>query len=91
MSESKKEQLNVFSASFKEGVDFYYNDEGLMVLTEKYLLKRGHCCHSDCVHCPYKEDEKGDASIPFELRGESSVEEDETWHEYYDYDPDEES
>ncbi|MBK7992325.1 MAG: hypothetical protein IPK14_02600 [Blastocatellia bacterium] len=24
-----------------------------MVLTDKYLLKRGYCCESGCRHCPY--------------------------------------
>lgn len=37
----------------KEGEDFYFNDEGLMVLTGHYLLKRGYCCQTGCKHCPY--------------------------------------
>jgi len=36
-----------------EGEDFYYNEEGLMVLTEKYHLERGYCCGNGCRHCPY--------------------------------------
>lgn len=36
-----------------EGVDFYYNEEGLLVLTEKYHLERGACCGNGCRHCPY--------------------------------------
>ena len=36
-----------------EGIDFYYNEEGLMVLTATYLLKRGYCCGNGCKHCPY--------------------------------------
>ena len=36
-----------------EGEDFYYNEYGLMVLTELFLLKRGKCCRSRCKHCPY--------------------------------------
>ena len=36
-----------------EGEDFYYNEEGLMVLTEKYHLERGYCCGNGCSHCPY--------------------------------------
>jgi len=39
--------------SFIEGVDFYYNEQGLVVLTEKYHLDRGHCCGNGCRHCPY--------------------------------------
>jgi len=33
--------------------DFYYSDEGYKVFTEKYHLKRGHCCENACRHCPY--------------------------------------
>lgn len=36
-----------------EGKDFYMNDQGFMVFTEHYHLKRGHCCESGCLHCPY--------------------------------------
>ncbi|HVU54003.1 MAG TPA: DUF5522 domain-containing protein [Puia sp.] len=38
---------------FREGEEFYYNKEGLMVLTEKYHLERGYCCGNGCKHCPY--------------------------------------
>lgn len=37
-----------------EGVDFYFNEQGLMVLTEKYHLERGYCCGNGCRHCPYQ-------------------------------------
>jgi hypothetical protein len=38
-----------------EGVekDFYW-ENGLMVFTKSYHLKRGYCCGSGCRHCPYK-------------------------------------
>lgn len=36
-----------------EGVDFYYNEEGFIVLTEKYHLEKGVCCGNGCRHCPY--------------------------------------
>ena len=35
-----------------EGIDFYFED-GLMVLTEKFLRERGYCCENGCRHCPY--------------------------------------
>ena len=38
--------------TFVEGLDFYF-DEGMMVLTRKYLLDRGTCCDSGCRHCPF--------------------------------------
>jgi len=45
-----------------EGEDYYYNSDGLLVLTEKYLRERGHCCKNGCRHCPYgyrkEEDER---------------------------------
>jgi hypothetical protein len=52
----------------KEGEDFYFDEEGLMVLTEKYLKKRGHCCQSGCRHCPYGFTEKVDPNYPAELQ-----------------------
>lgn len=37
-----------------EGEDYYYNEEGYIVLTEKYHLKKGYCCGNGCRHCPYQ-------------------------------------
>jgi hypothetical protein len=36
-----------------EGEDFYYNEEGYFVFTEKYHLEKGFCCGNGCKHCPY--------------------------------------
>lgn len=36
-----------------EPEDYYLDENGLMVFTEKYHLKRGYCCQSGCRHCPY--------------------------------------
>lgn len=33
--------------------DYYLSDEGYIIFTEKYHLKRGYCCKSGCKHCPY--------------------------------------
>jgi len=33
--------------------DFYRSEEGYIVFTQKYHLKRGYCCKSGCKHCPY--------------------------------------
>lgn len=49
-----------------EGEDFYFNDEGLMVLTRAYLLRRGYCCGNGCRHCPYgnsPEDRAGERRV----------------------------
>ncbi len=35
-----------------EGTDYYF-ENGLMVLTEKFLRDRGYCCDNGCRHCPY--------------------------------------
>ncbi|WP_373493463.1 DUF5522 domain-containing protein [Aquiflexum sp.] len=35
--------------------DYYINENGLMVFTAQYHLRRGYCCESGCKHCPYKE------------------------------------
>jgi hypothetical protein len=37
-----------------EGEDFYYNEVGYMVLTQKYHLQKGSCCGNGCKHCPYE-------------------------------------
>lgn len=41
------------NAPLVEGVDYYFNEDGLMVFTKHYLIKRGYCCESGCKHCPY--------------------------------------
>jgi hypothetical protein len=38
--------------------EYYINEDGYIVFTEKYHLKRGHCCKSGCKHCPYGFDKK---------------------------------
>lgn len=36
-----------------EPEDFYY-ENGFMVFTAAYHLKRGSCCNSGCRHCPFR-------------------------------------
>ena len=36
-----------------EKEDYYLSEEGYIVFTEAYHLKRGYCCQSGCRHCPY--------------------------------------
>jgi hypothetical protein len=50
-----------------EGIDFNYDENGLMILTRDYLLKRGRCCQSGCQNCPYGYGEKVDPSVPAEF------------------------
>ncbi len=37
-----------------EGRDYYFNEDGLMVMTAEYHLRRGYCCGSGCKHCPWR-------------------------------------
>jgi hypothetical protein len=46
--------------------DFYF-ENGLMVLTERYHLKRGSCCGNGCRHCPYDH-----VNVPGRAQGEST-------------------
>jgi hypothetical protein len=45
--------------------DFYY-DNGLLVFTAAYHLKRGYCCGNGCRHCPYDQ-----VNVPRDQRPDS--------------------
>ena len=32
----------------------FYTENGFLVFTAAYHLKRGYCCNSGCRHCPYQ-------------------------------------
>lgn len=36
-----------------EKEDFYWDENGLMVFTREYHLKRGYCCKNGCKNCPW--------------------------------------
>lgn len=36
-----------------DDTEYFYFENGLMIFTEKYHLRRGYCCQSGCRHCPY--------------------------------------
>lgn len=55
----------MMDAELKEGEDFYYNEHGYFVFTEKYHLKKGYCCGNGCKHCPYNF-----VSVPEPMRSE---------------------
>jgi hypothetical protein len=46
--------------------DYYINDDGLLVFTENYHLKRGYCCKSGCLHCPFDYQNTANPDIPAE-------------------------
>ena len=54
----KKAQMNSCAEKsekpelLEEGEDYYF-ENGLMVLTARYLLRRGYCCEQGCRNCPY--------------------------------------
>lgn len=50
-----------------QNLDYTINEEGNLVFTKAYLLKRGHCCTSGCTNCPYGYLDKADPSIPAEF------------------------
>ncbi|MGI8952154.1 MAG: DUF5522 domain-containing protein [Chitinophagaceae bacterium] len=33
--------------------DYFFNSNGLIVMTKEYLLERGYCCGNGCINCPY--------------------------------------
>ena len=41
------------SNNLVEGEDYYFNEDGFIVLTEKYHLEKGFCCGNGCKHCPF--------------------------------------
>ena len=43
----------------EEKVDYYFNEDGLMVFTAAYHLKRGYCCKNKCKHCPWNYGKSG--------------------------------
>lgn len=42
--------------------DYYFNEQGLLVFTRSYHLKRGKCCGSGCKHCPFNYEGVKDAA-----------------------------
>ena len=41
------------SDELTEGIHYYINEDGYVVLTEQYHKERGYCCGMGCLHCPY--------------------------------------
>ena len=47
---------------FVKGRDYYLED-GRVIFTKEYLSKRGPCCGTGCVNCPYNESIKGNTTL----------------------------
>jgi len=43
--------------------DFYYDNNGMMVMTETYHKRRGTCCGNGCRNCPYEPKHKKGETI----------------------------
>ena len=56
MSKEDQDNNKTDYVDLQEGVDYYVED-GLLVFTASFLLKRGYCCDSGCRHCPYPKDD----------------------------------
>ena len=72
-------------------IDYQINEEGNLVFTAAYLLKRGHCCQSGCLNCPYGYHEKVDPLVPSEFRdawGDNTHASDYSEYEYEEDDND---
>ena len=65
MNERPKTNGEKAPAALVEDVDYYY-ENGLMVLTAKFLKDRGYCCGNICRHCPYSKEEQ-DAALKKKL------------------------
>jgi hypothetical protein len=50
--ETKTEVKKTTPEILVEGVDYNF-ENGLMVLTSRFLKRRGYCCGNGCRHCPY--------------------------------------
>jgi hypothetical protein len=37
-----------------EKADYYFDQNGNVVFTKEYHLKRGYCCKNGCKHCPWE-------------------------------------
>ena len=52
--------------------DYYLNENGKVVFTEEYHLRRGRCCGSGCLHCPYEPKyQKGNKNVEVRKRSGS--------------------
>lgn len=49
-----REIMAAHQAAMDRGESGYLDPfTGLFVMTAGFHLKRGHCCHNGCRHCPY--------------------------------------
>ena len=51
-----------------EGIHYYINEDGYVVLTEQYHKEKGYCCGLGCLHCPYQYENVPEPKRSFLLR-----------------------
>ena len=78
----------ITNPNFIEGEDFEITRDGKVIMTAKYLSKRGRCCTSGCTNCPYDFSSKKniDPTIPQEFQDNWSS--DYNTDNYYDTEDD---
>lgn len=68
------------------GIDYTLNKHGELVFTKEFLLKRGHCCKSGCLNCPYNFSTHTNPDLPSELQptcSETEIPQDDELAEFY--------
>jgi hypothetical protein len=55
LSPEKIEQIKSLQKPEKliNGIDYNINQQGRLVFSKWYLLRRGYCCQFGCQNCPY--------------------------------------
>ncbi len=56
------------NTQLKKNIDYVINEQGDLVFTATFLLKRGFCCQSGCQNCPYDYSKKCDPNVPAEFQ-----------------------
>jgi len=59
--------MNQNNKPLVKNIDYIINDNGDLVFTAHYHLKRGYCCQSACLNCPYGFVQKTNPDIPAEF------------------------
>lgn len=61
MSQLRTSVNDMKQKKLRKRIDFVY-ENGFVVLTRSYLLKRGFCCKNGCKNCPYSQEKVSEVS-----------------------------
>ena len=54
--------------------DYHINENGKVVFSREYHLRRSFCCGSGCVNCPYEpKHQRGNKNVAIRERGGSEI------------------